>query len=584
MSMTLRKSALIGLVQGGALAALQMLQARDVWPGNSAPLLLALLYALVAMPLAWYLTEGIPELGPTRRRWTVLLIGIALGLLGGYEGWAGADATGGPRVGPATFACAALGFIGIPLLAHARQTWRWDYATLFQTTWRNGFVLLVAGMLTGILWGVLAAGSALMRSIGIAQISVLIEQPWFALPVTGIAFGCAMAVALARMDTIVALRRFWLSMNQAFLPLVLGFAAMWAIALPFTGTDALMETRMAGLALLWFAALAVNFVNAAYQDGQGRAPFAAWLRRALTIAWLAMLLVVGIAAFAIQQRIAQYGWTVDRVWSVFVLVMAAGYAVGYSLSVAPRGRWMWSVGPTNIVMAIVLCAGLVALSSPLADPRRISVDSQVERLLSGKTTGDNFDFYYLNHDNGIHGRRAVQRLADGVPGHPDAERLAQSARDAQAASIGYQEPVDQSDEMLRSAWRAMPDGATTPPAAVDALLAQLRSSTPLDDACLRARPWHDKPSRMDTRCAVWMVDLDADGSEELVLIVDQEWNRTAHVYQWTPASGQLSRIAKMLDLTPEWVAAVEAGRAVLGPSRWRDVEAGGLNVRVLPAD
>jgi hypothetical protein len=430
-------------------------------------------------------------------------------------------------------------------------------------------------------------GGGLMSSIGVQQISVLISEPWFALPVTCVAFACAVAVALARADTIVALRRFWLSMNQAFLPLVLGFATMWTIALPFTGTAALMETRMAGFALLWFVALAVNFVNAAYQDGQAPSFFAPWLRRALTVAWPTMLLVVAVAAIAIYQRVAQHGWTSDRVWSVFVLLMAAGYAVGYSLSVRPRGPWMWSVGPTNVVMALVMCVGLLVLSSPLADARRISVDSQVSRLLAGQSAFDDFDFLHLNAQSGIYGRRALQRIADGIPGHPDAERLAQAARDAQASGRGYEEPLAQTDDVLRAAWRSMPDGVGTPPAVVDALLAHLRSeATPFDESCLRARPWSDKPSpsEFDVRCALWMVDLDGDGEQELVVIIDQHWTRTAHVYRWTASSGHLNRVANLVDLTPEWIAAVAAGQAAIVPSRWRDVDAGGVTMRVTPAE
>jgi hypothetical protein len=329
----------------------------------------------------------------------------------------------------------------------------------------------------------------------------------------------------------------------------------------------------------------VNFVNAAYQDGQSPEPYAPWLRRALAFAWLAMLPVVGVAGLAIHQRIDQYGWTSDRVWSVFVLLMAAGYAVGYAMSVRPRGRWMWSIGRTNIVMALVLCTGLIALASPLADARRISVASQVERLLAGKAAFDQFDFYYLQSQSGRYGRDAVQRLAAGIPGHPDSDRLAQAARDAQFASHGYQEPLAQPGDALRASWRSLPEGTTTPQPVVDALLAVLRAEVnPADDACLRARPWSATPSQYDVHCGLWMVDLDADGAQELVLIIDQQWTRAAQVYRWQPAEKRLTREAKLIDLTPEWVAAVAAGDAKLAPSRWRDVEAGGLNVRVLPAD
>lgn len=586
MTSAMRRMAIIGLVQGLVLLALYESATRTAWLSTQAPLLLALLYATIALPFAWYLTEDVDGLSPRRRRMTVLVLSVGLALLGACEGWVGANAEGEARPGVTMLACLALGFVGLPLLVHAerrgRWAWRWNYALLFQTTWRNAMMLAVAALLTNILWGVLFAGAALMSSIGIDQVLSLTLQPGFFMPVTALVFGCAMALALSRADTIVALRRFWLSMNQAFVPLVLLFAVMWTIALPFTGVEPLLKTRQAGFALLWFAALAVNFANAARQDGLSAPPFSPWLRRTLSLAWLTMLVVVGVAGMAIYQRIAQYGWSADRVWGVFVLMMAAGYALGYSLSawtgppLRPRG-WMWSIDQTNVVMALVLCAGLIALSSPFADARRIAVASQVDRLLRGDTPIEKFDFRYLKSESGLYGRNALQSLADGVPGHPQSARLATLARASMAGTLPDRNrilPPDPSDEDLRRRWQMLPEGAPAQPALVDALLAYIHAlkTTSDETKCLDS----------DTHCSVWMADLDGDAVEEVVLVIDRGWVRSATIYRWQPTTRQLTRVGKITPITPEWIAALRQGQATLAVSRWRDIEAGGSRVRIVP--
>jgi hypothetical protein len=611
MPIVMRRMAVIGLVQGLALWALSTLVASNLWPAGQPAALLGLIYAAVAWPFAWYLTEDIVGLSPTRRRVIVFAIGIGMAILGAFEGWVTADDGGVPRPSVSVPACLALAFVALPLLVHARRgergRWHWNYAALFQTAWRNVMVLAVALLLTGIFWGVLFAGAYLMSSIGLKLVLDLILRPWFLMPVTGVVAGCAIAVALARADTIAMLRRFCLSLNQAFLPLVLLFAVMWAIALPFTGVQALFETRMAGLVLLWFAALAINFANAARQDGLSPPPFTAGLRRVLSVAWLAMPVVVGVAAVAIYQRIAQYGWSAERVWSVFVLLMAAGYTLGYSLSVwpgntprksadarvadpvvdeagkpavlpvlAPRG-WMWSIDQTNVVMALVLCAGLIALSSPLADARRIAVDSQVGRLLNGKTSIEQFDFHYLTAKSGIYGTRALQALADGVPGHAQADVFSRTARSVQDGSYvggGVIIPPGPSDDELRKRWRRLAGEATPSDTLVDTLLAHLHSEAAArgEDACLDE----------DTECLLWMSDLDGDQKPELVMVVDQSWRRNAFVYRWQEAPAQLSLAGQLDEVSKEWITGLSLGAVQLPPSPWRDIEAAGVRMRIVP--
>lgn len=284
---------LVGALQGWALWGLWKARELKVWPSADPLSERTLLYVALALPLAFYFTQNVAGLVRARRIRILLGIGVVFALLGGYSGWAENIAVNLSdsiwRIPPARpsdlLAAAILGFVVIPLLAHFdRSPPRWLYHTLFETAWRNALMTASSGAMVGVFWIVLFAGAMLMKSIGLNFVFDLIEKPIFSIPATGIAFGAAFALGLARAEMIVTLRRFWLSVSMWLLPLLLGFAVVWVVALPFTGLDLLFKTHSAGLILLWFLALSINFANAAYQDGSIDAPDGRWLSRALEFA------------------------------------------------------------------------------------------------------------------------------------------------------------------------------------------------------------------------------------------------------------------------------------------------------------
>lgn len=395
---------LVGALQGWALWGLWKARELKVWPSIDSPSERALLYVTLALPLAFYFTQDIAGLARSRRIRMLLGIGLLFALLGGYSGWAESFALNLPgdiwRIPPARpsdlLAAGILGFVAIPLLVHFDRTTRhWSYRALFETAWRNTLMTASSGALVGVFWIVLFAGAMLMKSIGINFVFKLIEKPIFAIPATGIAFGAAFALGLARVEMIVTLRRFWLSISAWLLPLLLGFSVVWVVALPFTGLELLFKTNSAGLILLWFIALSINFANAAYQDGTIEATYGGWLSRALEFAWLSLLVLAGVAGWALKLRVDQYGWTEERIWAVFVLVMASFHTVGYAWSLRRRSNWLANIGKTNIAGALLMSLGLLLLLSPVEDARKIAVRSQMARLLNHATTADKIDYAYL---------------------------------------------------------------------------------------------------------------------------------------------------------------------------------------------
>lgn len=98
-----------------------------------------------------------------------------------------------------------------------------------------------------------------------------------------------------------------------------------------------------------------------------------------------------ICVWSLSLRIDQCGWSVDRVWAAVLVGLTSLYALGYGVSAVMTG-WMPTLGPVNTWMALLVIAALLSIHTPLHDPQRGSVNSQISRLLAGSAAVEKFDF------------------------------------------------------------------------------------------------------------------------------------------------------------------------------------------------
>lgn len=554
----------VGLAQGAALWLIHRMQSR-----MSADWSAACLYLALALPLAWYLSHG----GSQRQRdRTVLLAAIAA--LFTWLGWhAGRESLGHGVVGAGQFfAAGVLGFVLVPLACGfdaARR--RFDYPRLFELAWRNATLVLASFALTGVLWVLLWAGAWLMRSIGLHGLGELLVEPAFAYVTTGGAFGLATALTLRRADTLLALRRFWLSLTTWCLPLALGFALAWVCALPFTGVTPLFDTKSAAFYLFWFGALTVSFANAAFQDGREALPYHPWLARALSWAWLAMLPLAGLADWALAQRVMQHGWTPDRIWGALVGLIVTIHSLGYAAALWRRGAWMNTIPATNIAAALLMVGALTALLSPLGDVRRIAVASQVGRLLGGAIGPEAFDWQFLRAQ-GAAGQAALAQLASTTAPDATARRIAQRAAQAlrDEANPNTQDP-QAALATAREHMSVLPRGAE-PPASLLEWLSREHADW-IERSCLST----------PARCRLWLTDLDRDGRTEAVLLWDTGGGVQAVLYALEAAGwrqqGSLRGGPVQLE---DWEQAIDSGHVEPASTKWPDLMIDGRRTSLAP--
>ena len=563
--------ALTGAMQGFVLWWLWHADKFHQWPASEPIAFAAMLYAAIAAPLALYWTQGVEGLSRRLRLAAVAMYGAGYAALGAYSTWVVDPGPAEVGFHPASvLAAIVLGFVSLSLLCGFDfSAWRWRYARLFHYTWRNGILSATAAAMTGAVWTVLYAGAALMGLIQVKWVLELIKEPVFAFPVTGLVVAGAFALGLARAALTEAIRRFWLSMSSWLLLLILFFGVMWVLWVPFTGLEALFRTRHAAFMMLWFSALAVKFANCAYQDGQIVWPYPRWLSYATQAAWLSLLPVVAIAWWALGLRVAQYGWSEDRLWAALVSSVALIYAVGYAFSWLRRGRWMAAIAGTNIVAALVLCLGLAAFVSPVANIQRLAVSAHMGRVAAAGGSVEP-DWVYLRWESGRFGRAALQGLAAGA-GVPAGQQWAKRASEELAKTSRYAEvPQVVTAALVAEKFAVYPIGKKLPAAFVAYVQAQDTGRNL--KSCLRAAG----------KCHLWLGDLNGDGQDEVVLFegAQARVGQSGTLFSWTEKKQAWSQSGVVF---PQGSAeAFDPGllqSAQTVPAQWHDLVVGGKRFR-----
>ena len=510
----------IGLAQGIALFLLQKADESKAWPATAPMLYAPLLVCALMVPLI-----PLAALSAMRRTaliaWTALAAAVTA-ILAVHAAWTGAEPErlgAGPLSPPIFFAAAALLFIAHHLVqpADAARKPVAPYADYFDLAWTNLIRLFLSLAFTGAFWLLLFLAGALFKLIGIQAIQKLIGETAFAFPATGLMFAAAvhMAVQLteARAGLVRGVRTVGLVLLAWLLPLMVVIAGGFLATLPFTGLAPLWSTKAAASLLLSAAAALIILINAAYQDGLE--PPNAVLRWAARAASLLLIPIVILAAYALWLRIGQYGLTPDRVMATTYLIVATGFTLGYTLAALRPGAWMKPLEPTNLVMAAVSVLLLIALFTPIADPARLSVASQVKRLETGKVTAEKFDFQFLRFDSGRYGRDALEKLkADSNP------EIARRAREASAAKEKTYAPARTPDFAKMNVY---PAGKTLP----ESFKAQDWNATDSGSTCVF----------LAAACSVVVIDTDGDGADEVLLtngvtfdvmkLMDNRWRKVA---------------------------------------------------------
>jgi hypothetical protein len=554
----------LGLGQGALLYAMFQAAEHKMWPATN----LALFQA-VALPLFFTPLAAIHGLSHLPRRTLVAwltIITLLCALVGFCDGYRFPGALDQETwdSAPMVLATAAGLFLAEALLlaAHADGRGLARYATIFDAISKHAVQVASAIVFVGALWALLLLGGALFKLIKLTFLYDLIRESWFAIPATSLAVSIAIHVTDVRQTLVRGLRTLAHSLLSWLMPLLALIVGGFLLSLPFTGLQPLWDTRFAAGLLLGVVAALIILINAVYQDGTEETRPRGLMRWAMTVTLALPAPLIGIAAYAIFLRVAQYGWTSERVVALACVLVGACFGFGYWTALV---RGMKSVETTNVVACFVTIAVLFALLTPVADPVRISVASQVARLEAGKVSAEMFDYKYLRFEGGRYGVAALGRMtAREIKVAGVAERAAQAAK--LTAKFG-ETPVDEAGVALNI---RVEGGRTLP----ESFLAQ--------DWASITQEKHDYPNCLHFQaqtCEAFLRDLDADGNDEIILAPDIAENPpmvfAREQARWVLSGALPSRIG-----CEDTRSLLRSGDIKTVPSRWPDLEINGQRVDI----
>ena len=353
-----------------------------------------------------------------RRFWqNALGVAIVYALLASWAAW---SVTGAPGISIASvlapFAITVGGalFVAWPFLQCRQDSGRWRavYPELFDHAWQNGLTLVVAVLFTGVCWVVLRLWAELFALVHIRFFKDLFfDNRPFAYLASGLFAGLGILIGRTQGHPLRVARQILFAVCRGLLPLLALIALMFLASLPFTGLAPLWATRSAASLLLGLLLLLVVFVNAVWQDGIGVKPYPRALQWLIDAALILSPIYAALASYALALRIGQYGWTDQRFWAVLVAVVLACHAVGYmATALRWKGEWLAWLPRVNVALAGVVVLLAILANSPVLDPYRITVASQIARLHNGRATPDKLDVAELRFDSGRRGYRAAVAL------------------------------------------------------------------------------------------------------------------------------------------------------------------------------
>ncbi|QUS37087.1 DUF4153 domain-containing protein [Falsirhodobacter algicola] len=277
------------------------------------------------------------------------------------------------------FAYLAVVLIPLPFCIAGRND-----AALFEQSWNIVLRYVVALLFTGLFWAMIYLSDALLGIVGIDWIGDLMNERFVSSVLFGGVFGLAVAVAdevTGRTTPLLALR-----LLRLLIPVVLVVLVIFIAALLLRGLSGAFGQLSTAGTLLGICIVIATLVSAAVERDDAHAETRRsmrWSARALA----ALLPVPAVLAlWATGLRVAEYGWTPQRVAAVMLAGAAVAYGAVY-LAAQARRDWSGAIRRGNRWLALMLLGMAVLWQTPLLDAQRISARDQAARMAAGEEVG-----------------------------------------------------------------------------------------------------------------------------------------------------------------------------------------------------
>ena len=301
--------------------------------------------------------------------------------------------------------------LALPFVICALRDGRWrEYTALFDTSWRLVVHFTAAWIFAGLCWAMLVLSNVLLDLVGINLIEDLINETVFVFLFTGIVVGLGRAVIFELSDYISPY--LVLSLLRLLLIPLTVIVTIFLLALPFRGLSILFDTLSPALVMMATAIGLISLISVAVERDDEDAVAGPVMQAVTRIACGLLVLLTGLAVYAVGIRIIEYGVTPSRFAALFIAGVTLAYGIAYATTILRGPDWMASLRRANVWLALSVMVALALCMTPLIHPQKLSTHSQLARFERGAITADELPFKQLRDDWGKVGAAAFARLSD----------------------------------------------------------------------------------------------------------------------------------------------------------------------------
>ncbi|MBI6195011.1 DUF4153 domain-containing protein [Providencia rettgeri] len=301
------------------------------------------------------------------------------------------------------------------------RTWKIDYGCLMGLYIKNTFLGVLAAAIGGLLTLIIKIASFLFDIVNLNFLSEALDNDviyW-----VSFALGFNMSLVFLRATLNVQLSNLASFIARFFLPLLNIVAVIFLGGFVVSYFSGLSSTNLGSAVMLWFLILNLIFINFVYGDGTNQYQYRTGLNGFVLVSIILLNAFSVLSLYGILVRVNQYSWSVERLYAftialfLFVLVFAYSIAIIYK-----RSAWMSYLGFINKAGILSLIAIILVINSPIADFKRITLNSILAGVENGKIKVNSSLAYDLKQ-LGEKGLQAFEQLNN----NPEYQKLFQTS-------------------------------------------------------------------------------------------------------------------------------------------------------------
>lgn len=377
-----------------------------------------------------------------------------------------------------------------------------DYLSLINSYIRNAVLGVLACVIGGIVAGIIKLAGFLFGIVNLTYLSEIFDNAliyW-----VGFCLGFNISLVFMRSAFDFQAGKIAGYVARVLLPVLNIIAVIFIAGLIFSaGTGA----RIGGLdsfTMLWFLILNIILLNLVYGAGAEPFRFRSWLNHFVLFSIVLLNIFSVLSLYGIFARVNQYSWSMSRLYAFTLALFLAAIVLAYSIAVlCRRSSWAGSLGTINKTGILVLIAGILVISSPLADFNRISVNSLMAAIGDGKIKIDS-DLKYRLESLGHRGEAALATLKASPQYSTELERS----------------PYEQRETIT-----------------LKEILLIAKNSPALPDSWWAGNPdfpesWYCKEQNTESECLGFMADVNKDGEDDVVACYYEPLRTSFSCYVW----------------------------------------------------